>query len=208
MEATWLFALLVFGIIAMPGMDMAFVLSSTLVDGRRAGWAAVAGIVAGGMVHVALSTLGIGLVLRVWPSAFNLLLTAGALYVAWMGWSLWRHPGGLTSVGTAPSRTARSTFGRALATCLLNPKAYVFMLAVFPQFISAGEGALLPQVLLLSAIIAVTQLAVYGGVALGAEALRIGLVRSAALQVAVARCVAVLLLATAAWTVWHGWAAS
>jgi threonine/homoserine/homoserine lactone efflux protein len=100
------------------------------------------------------------------------------------------------------------TFGRALATCLLNPKAYVFMLAVFPQFLRAGEGALLPQVLLLGAIIAAIQLAVYGGVALGAEALRVGLVRSAALQVVVARCVALLLLATAAWTVWHGWSGS
>ena len=35
-----LFALFVFGIVVVPGMDMAFVLSSALVDGRRAGLAA------------------------------------------------------------------------------------------------------------------------------------------------------------------------
>ena len=37
MDPLWLFALFVFGIIVVPGMDMAYVLSSSLVDGRRAG---------------------------------------------------------------------------------------------------------------------------------------------------------------------------
>ncbi|HET6827406.1 MAG TPA: LysE family transporter, partial [Ramlibacter sp.] len=92
MEHLWLFALFVFGIIVVPGMDMAFVLSSALADGRRAGLAAVAGIVAGGMVHVAMGALGVGLVLQVFPAAFNAVLVAGALYVAWMGWGLWRRP--------------------------------------------------------------------------------------------------------------------
>ena len=47
MEPVWLYAVLVFGIIVLPGMDMAFVLSSALAAGRRAGFAAVAGLMAG-----------------------------------------------------------------------------------------------------------------------------------------------------------------
>ena len=61
METLWLFALLVFGIIAVPGMDMAFVLSSALADGRRGGFAALAGIVTGGFAHVLMGALGVGL---------------------------------------------------------------------------------------------------------------------------------------------------
>ena len=49
----WLFFLMVLGIIVLPGLDMAFVLASSLTSGRRAGLVAVAGIVAGGMCHVA-----------------------------------------------------------------------------------------------------------------------------------------------------------
>src|SRR6478735_12321200 len=90
MDPLWLFALLSIGIMVVPGMDMAFVLSSALVDGRRAGFVAVAGMVAAAAVHVAMGALGIGLLLQVAPAAFNALLTAGALYVGWIRWSLVR----------------------------------------------------------------------------------------------------------------------
>ena len=54
----WLFSVMVLGIIALPGMDMAYVMASALAGGRRMGFAAVAGIVAGGAVHVAMAMLG------------------------------------------------------------------------------------------------------------------------------------------------------
>lgn len=205
MEHLWLFALFVFGIIVVPGMDMAFVLSSALADGRRAGLAAVAGIAAGGMVHVAMGALGVGLVLQVFPTAFNVVLVAGALYVAWMGCGLWRRPATLAGVEEQVPRPLHQTFARAAATCLLNPKAYVFMVAVFPQFIHPGRGAIALQALVLGVIIAVTQAVVYGAVALGATGLRKALARSAGRQVVLARAVALLLMGTAAWTLWHSW---
>ena len=202
----WLFALFAFGIIVVPGMDMAYVLSSALVDGRKGGFAAVAGIVAGGVAHVVMGTLGVGLLLQWFPAAFNAVLVAGALYVGWMGWMLWRHPATLGDVPGAPSRSLRQTFARALATCLLNPKAYLFMVAVFPQFIHPGRGSVAAQAAALGAIIALTQLLVYGAVAAGAAGLRLGLARHHGAQARLARSVAVLLLATAAWTLWHSWA--
>jgi threonine/homoserine/homoserine lactone efflux protein len=205
MEQLWLFALLVFGIIALPGLDMAFVLSSTLADGRRGGFAALAGIVAGGIAHTAMGTLGIGLLLQTFPAAFNALLVAGALYVAWIGWNLWRAPGALGAVDAGASRTWGQTFSRALGTCLLNPKAYVFTVAVFPQFIHPERGSLLAQALAMSAIVIAIQVMVYGGVALGAAGLRQRLVHSADGQVVLGRGVAVLLVATAIWALWHSW---
>lgn len=198
MDHLWLFALFVSGIIVVPGMDMAFVLSSALADGRRAGLAAVGGIVAGGMVHVTMGALGVGLVLQVFPAAFNAVLVAGALYVAWMGWGLWRRPATLAGVQEQAPRPLHQTFARAAATCLLNPKAYVFMVAVFPQFIHPGRGAIALQALVLGVIIALTQAVVYGAVALGATGLRTALAHSAGRQVVLARAVALLLMGTAA----------
>ena len=200
----WLFALFVFGIVVVPGMDMAFVLSSALVDGRRAGLAAVAGLVAGGAVHVAMGALGVGVLFTLFPLLFHTVLVAGALYVAWMGVSLWRSPATLADVGEVPSRPPHRTFLRAIATCLLNPKAYVFMVAVFPQFMRPGESSLLAQGLALGAIVAVTQALVYGAVALGAAQVRTGLRDSVRAQRLVARSVAVLLVATAVWALWQG----
>lgn len=206
MDPLWLFALFVLGIIALPGMDMAFVLASSLVDGRRAGVAAVAGMVAGGAAHTLMGALGIGVLLQLFPAAFNGVLLAGALYVAWMGVALWRSPATLSQVQPQPPRPPLRIFARAMATCLLNPKAYVFMVAVFPQFIRPAAGNVAGQALAMGAIIAAMQALVYGAVALGASGVRERLQRSVAAQAHIARTVALLLLGTSAWAVATGWA--
>ena len=205
MEALGLFALLAFGIMVVPGMDMAFVLSSALAHGRRVGFAAVAGMVAGGAAHVAMGTLGVGLVLQWVPGAFNALLATGAAYVAYIGWSLWRSP---AMLGQGPEPTPPGldrTFLRAVATCLLNPKAYLFMVAVFPQFIRNDHGPLLLQALMLGAIIALAQALVYGAVVVGASGLRATVARSASAQLVLSRAVASLLMLVAAWSLVHAW---
>ena len=201
----WLFSLMVFGIIALPGMDMAYVVASALAGGRRMGLAAVAGIVAGGMVHVAMATLGLGLLLALYPLAFNALLLAGSLYIAWIGWSLWRGAAALGAVGTVPRLTVEQTFWRGALTCLMNPKAYVFMVAVFPQFVRPEYGPLGVQAMLMGLIIAAMQMAVYGTFAWGAGAVQHWLRRNPDTQVGLGRGVGVLLMMAALWTGWHGW---
>jgi threonine/homoserine/homoserine lactone efflux protein len=201
----WLYAALVFGIIVLPGMDMAFVLASALADGARAGFAAVAGMVVGGFVHVLASALGISLLLQAWPALFNALLVAGGLYVGWMGWQLWRGTGALGAVQAGASRPLPATFGRAVLTCLMNPKAYLFCLAVVPQFIRPELGRIALQGFVLFLIGALAQVLVYGGMALAAGRVRGWLAGSAGAQVATGRVVGALLLATAAWTLANGW---
>ncbi|HVE53340.1 MAG TPA: LysE family translocator, partial [Ramlibacter sp.] len=167
-----------------------------------------AGLVAGGAVHTAMAALGAGLLLKLFPAAFNAVLVAGALYVAWMGVGLWRSPATMSDVEAGTPRTLLRTFTRAMATCLLNPKAYVFMVAVFPQFIRPDAGPVLQQAVALAAIIAVTQAVVYGAVAVGAAGLRAGLRDSVAAQAALGRSVAALLVGTAGWALWTGWSAA
>jgi threonine/homoserine/homoserine lactone efflux protein len=201
----WLYALLVFGIIVLPGMDMAFVLASSLADGARAGFAAVAGMVAGGFVHVLASALGISLLLQAWPALFNALLLGGGLYVAWMGWQLWRGAGALAAVQAGASRPLPAVFGRAVATCLMNPKAYLFCLAVVPQFIKPAWGHIALQGFVLFLIGALAQVLVYGSMALAAGRVRGWLAGNADTQIATGRMVGALLIATAAWTLFNGW---
>lgn len=205
MEHLWLYAVLVFGIIALPGMDMAFVLANTLASGRSAGFAAVAGTVAGGFVHTVMNALGIGLLLKHFPSMFNLMLVVGSVYVMWMGYSLCKGATALSEVRNESKLTLAQIFMRAAMTCLLNPKAYLFMLAVFPQFIR--PEAKLPiwlQAFVLFVIGAVCQMTVYGTIVLAAARARNGLQRSAASQIIIARTVGILLILTACWTLWTG----
>ena len=202
----WLFFLMVFGIIVLPGMDMAFVLASSLKGGRRAGLLAVAGIVAGGVCHVAGSALGIGLLLQLVPGLFNVLLLGGAAYIAWIGVSLLRASSMAGALPEARSAgTPWATFRQAVLTCLLNPKAYLFMFAVFPQFMRPQEGAVWAQALVLGIIIAVTQAAVYGSVAVAAGSAGAGLDARPRLQVLVVRAAGAMLIIGAAFTALQGW---
>jgi threonine/homoserine/homoserine lactone efflux protein len=201
----WLFSVMVLGIIALPGMDMAFVMASALAGGRRLGWAALAGIVVGGAVHVLMAILGVGLLLSLYPLAFNVLLLAGSLYIAYIGWSLWRGAAALGEVGAVPVLTMGQTFWRGMLSCLMNPKAYVFMVAVFPQFVRPAYGSLALQAVVMGAIIAITQTLVYGAIAYGAGSLQKWLRHNPRRQVTMGRSVGVLLMLAAVWTGWHGW---
>lgn len=201
----WLFFAMVLGVVLLPGLDMAYVVASALVGGRRSGLAATAGVVAGGACHVVLASLGVAALLRVFPLAFNALLFAGALYIAWIGVSLLRSRAAFGALPPASVRTRAATFRQGMVTCLLNPKAYLFMLAVFPQFLKPEYGALWLQALVLWAIIAACQAGVYGGMALAGDGVRGWLESRPAANLLLARGVGALLLAAALFTAWEGW---
>jgi threonine/homoserine/homoserine lactone efflux protein len=204
-EQLWLFFALVFGIVVLPGLDMAFVLGSTLAGGHRRGFAALAGIVAGGVCHVVMTALGISVLLKWIPGAFNALLLAGALYIAWIGLSLMRSDAAPAMRPDAPRRSHAATFRQGMLTCLLNPKAYLFMLAIFPQFLRPEYGPIAAQALVLWLIIALNQLCVYGGLALMADRARAWLQGKPEAGMLATRCVGALLIAAAMFTGVEGW---
>jgi threonine/homoserine/homoserine lactone efflux protein len=201
----WLFFLMVLGIIILPGMDMAFVMASSLTGGKKSGLFAVGGVVVGGIFHVIAGALGLSLLLQLVPGMVTVMLVAGSAYIAWIGWSLTRSTsvfGALPSVGRpSPWRT----FRQAALTCLLNPKAYLFMLAIFPQFLRLEYGALWIQAVALGLIIAFTQVGVYGALALAAGEARQWLADQPAAGTIAARAVGLMLILGAGFTAWQGW---
>lgn len=204
------FFVLVFGIIVLPGLDMAYVMASSLGGGRRAGAAALLGIVAGGVVHSVLALIGVGVVIAANPKLFNLMLLAGAAYIAWIGASLLRGASALGEVRTLAPRSLMAVFAKGAATCLVNPKAYAFMLAVYPQFLKPaglGYGSIATQAVLLGLIIATTQILIYGSVAFSAAQIRLWLRGNAQAQVRAGQAVGLLLIAGAGWTGWQGFRA-
>ncbi|WP_426175219.1 LysE family translocator [Massilia sp. TWR1-2-2] len=165
-----LYVIVVLGIIALPGMDMAFVMATALLGGRRAGMAAVAGIVAGGLCHLAMAGLGIVAILRGSPALFQMMLIGGAAYITWMGAAFLRSSGIALPCHAGALSSPRQAFRRAMVTSLLNPKAYIFMFAIFPQFLQPSLGPLWIQAGMLGAITSLTQAGVYGALALAAAA--------------------------------------
>lgn len=204
-ENLWLFLLLLFGIIVVPGMDMMFVLANALAGGRRAGLAATSGVMLGGAAHTLFGATGVGLLLRLAPSLYALMLFAGAAYMAWIGVSLARSAIVVEKVAGAAGRSLWTAFRQGTMTCLLNPKAYLFVLSVYPQFLRPQYGALWLQAVVMGVMTLLMQFAVYGGLALAAGRSRDLLVANPRATIITGRAAGALLVAIAGWTAWHGW---
>ena len=118
-------------------------------DGRRAGFAAVAGV-ALGLAGVGLAAaLGLAAAINASTLLFEALRWAGVAYLLWLAWDGWRDAG--QDVAVVPGATSLARyFRRGLITNLLNPKAFVFYVAMLPGFVTPG-APVLPQTLILSA---------------------------------------------------------
>ncbi|ASY62063.1 hypothetical protein SJ05684_c05990 [Sinorhizobium sojae CCBAU 05684] len=204
-ENLWLFFTLLFGIIIVPGMDMVFVLANAITGGRASGLAATAGIMAGGVLHTLYAALGVSVVLHLIPELFNMLLLAGAAYIAWIGFSLLRSSVTIAGIDGGMTRSRWTSFRQGALTSLMNPKAYLFMLAVYPQFLRPQFGPVWSQAAVMAMMIASTQLAVYGGLALAAGRGRDLLVGSPAVTVAAGKAAGLVLVLIAGVTIWQGW---
>ncbi len=200
----WIYTALLFGIIIVPGMDMFFVIANALTGGRARGLSATAGVMLGGVWHTLFGAFALGAILRLAPQALTLLLFAGAAYMAWIGWTLVRSSITVDDIGATTANSWRTAFRQGFVTCVLNPKAYMFVVAVYPQFIRAEYGAVWSQALVMGLLTALMQLAIYGGLGLAAAQSSALLLRNATATIWTGRLAGVLFLAVAAWTITRG----
>ncbi|MEP7156542.1 MAG: LysE family translocator [Betaproteobacteria bacterium] len=161
----WLYFLAVLAVILLPGMDMAYVLASSVSGGRRGAVASVLGIASGGAIHVAVGATGIAAVIAVFPGLYHLILSIGTLYLVWIGWNIYRSADAPMPLEESVPVSSAIIYRRAVTTCLLNPKAYAFTLAIFPAFVHSDVRSMVAQTLALGMITAATQIVVYGSVA-------------------------------------------
>ena len=205
----WLFFLILLGVVMLPGLDMAYVLGTALTSGRKQGLVAVAGMMAGGTVHVAVGALGLSALINYLPGAFNTILLAGALYIAWIGLAILRSSTAFENLGShdvaIPARAAGRIFRQAALTNLLNPKAYLFMLAIFPQFLRPEYGTLWIQAVVMGLLIALAQAGVYGSVAFVAGGLTGWIQQNPYAGIRINRCVGTLLVIVAIFTAIDSW---
>ncbi|MER9356625.1 LysE family translocator [Mesorhizobium sp. M0514] len=203
-ENLWLFFILLSGIIILPGMDMLFVLANALTGGRDRGLAATGGIMVGGIVHTLNGAIGVGLLMHFVPILYKPLLIAGAAYMAFIGISLMRSSITVSHGGPAGSRTAWKAFRRGLVTCLINPKAYLFIFAVYPQFLKPDYGPIWIQATVMGLLTMLTQAAIYGGLAITAGRSRNLLVANPRATAFGGRAAGLLLFAVSVFTAWEG----
>lgn len=129
-------------LIIMPGPNSMFCLSIAAQHGARKAYRAVFGVLLGDSVLILLTVLGAGTALKLYPALFHAMKLAGGLYLAYIGFGLlrgalrkWLAPPPVLAAGLPPTPPAAHIFKRALLLSLTNPKAILFLLSFFVQFV-------------------------------------------------------------------------
>lgn len=193
------FAVTCFIIEITPGPNMAYLAALSLAQGRRAGFAAVAGIALGLAIYGMAVALGLGAVIEHSELLYQGLRWAGVIYLFWLAWEAWVAERDLSSTGDGRiDISAETAFRRGLLTNLLNPKAAIFYVAVLPEFVQIGRGSVGAQTFTLSAIYVAVATLVHAVIVLLASRLQ-GLIRTPQNRRTVRRVLAVLLAGIAVW---------
>jgi leucine efflux protein len=128
-------------IILLPGPNSLYVLSVAAKRGVRAGYQGATAVVVGDTVLMVLAAAGVGTLLAAYPGVFTIIKYAGGAYLAWVGIQLlrgaiknWQH-GSVSAMDETAQSDAANPFKRALVISLLNPKAMLFFVSFFIQFV-------------------------------------------------------------------------
>ncbi|WP_374349003.1 LysE family translocator [Chitinimonas sp.] len=123
-------------LVLSPGPGTLAILGAASAS-RRAGFAALCGTSAGDALLMAAAAVGAATLLASNPAAFLVLRYLGGAYLIWLGGgALLSKEHGLSL--DAPAQGG--AFYRSLLVTLLNPKAILFFMAFFPQFVRPGAS--------------------------------------------------------------------
>jgi threonine/homoserine/homoserine lactone efflux protein len=157
---------------ATPGPDMLLIASRSVSQGRTAGFASLAGILAGTYCHALAAAFGLSQLFLAVPVAYDVVRFAGAAYLLYLAWKTFQSERTVLSPNTTMRRyPAAAIFRQGLLTNLLNPKVALFVLALFPQFVRPEAGSIALQILLLATVLNLIGFCVNGAVILTASKL-------------------------------------
>lgn len=163
-----------------PGPGVLYILTRSLVQGRRCGLVSVAGVALGNLGNALAASAGLAALFAVSPIAFSVVKYLGALYLVYLGAQLLRSPPAEDSAAVPAAAPLRRVFRDGFVVALLNPKTTVFFAAFLPQFLGPEAPPMLQSMSLgfiFVAIAALTDSAYALAAGAAAPALRGGLVR-------------------------------
>lgn len=132
----WLAFLLASVLISIsPGAGAVNTMSNGLRFGVKNTLPAILGLQLGYGIQIALVGVGLGALLASSSLAFELVKWLGVGYLVWLGYCKWCEPPLSLQASGDQHGSRKRQFWQAAFVNLTNPKATVFLLALFPQFI-------------------------------------------------------------------------
>ena len=129
-------------IVILPGPNSLFVMSIASKYGIKAGYKGALGVYTGDLILILLTAFGAASLLHAFPWLFIILKIIGALYLSYLGIKLfiaakhtWKAIQSPENIQKQQSLEDVKPFSTALTISILNPKAILFYLSFFVQFV-------------------------------------------------------------------------
>ncbi len=139
-------------VVLMPGTGVIYTVSTGLFRGWRASIAAALGCTAGIIPHLTASILGLSAILHTSAVVFQGVKFAGAVYLLYLAWSMWRETGAIQLNSKSTRKGIGQIVLRGFLINILNPKLSIFFLAFLPLFVSPKAASPTFELFLLSVV--------------------------------------------------------
>ncbi len=160
-------------VVLIPGTGVVYTITTGLTLKWRASIAAAVGCTLGIVPHILASILGLSALLNMSAQVFSVLKLAGAAYLLYLAWNMWREAGTLEINQKSTETSTLKIIIKAIAINLLNPKLTIFFFAFLPLFVSKNSSSPTMEMIMLSAVfmgITLIVFALYGILASGISA--------------------------------------
>ena len=139
-----------------PGPDVIYILTKTIANGRKIGFASSLGVCTGALFHVFAAAIGLSAILVTSSLAFTVVKFIGVGYLLYLAYQSFNSAGTRLNINSKQARKKETFWGafkQGVLIDILNPKVAIFFMAFLPQFVRVGHGSVPMQLLVLGILI-------------------------------------------------------
>ncbi|WP_299620558.1 LysE family translocator [uncultured Tenacibaculum sp.] len=161
------FALSTIALAISPGPDNIFVLTQSIVNGKKYGLATVFGLMTGCIIHTTLVAFGVSEVIKANPNLFFIIKLFGAAYLIYLAYKVFKSDAKIAfSTDNVQHKSTKELFKTGFWMNVLNPKVTIFFLAFFPQFLFSDTISTVYQFYVLGGIFILVSFVVFSTIAI------------------------------------------
>ncbi|WP_026778057.1 LysE family translocator [Polaribacter sp. Hel_I_88] len=167
LETLFSFALATSLLALSPGPDNIFVLTQSIVNGKKFGLATVFGLISGCLVHTTLLAFGVSAIIKNSENLFFAIKLFGAIYLLYLAYKVYKSDANIIlSNDNVAKKTTTQLFKQGFIMNVLNPKVSIFFLALFPGFLFSDKMSTILQFYVLGLIFMAVSLIIFSAIAI------------------------------------------
>ena len=145
-----------------PGPDNIFVLTQSLVHGKKYGLAIVFGLISGCIVHTTFLAFGVSTIIKNSETLYFIIKLFGASYLIYLAYKVYNSDAQiLIDKNTSERKNTLELFKQGFTMNVLNPKVTIFFLAFFPAFLFSDKLSNVIQFYILGLLFMLTSLLIF-----------------------------------------------